>query len=100
RFDKDGKFYDTHGEYPDIVRQVAAEQKVDLIDMHRLSQKVIVDSGVEPSRKLFLQLAAGENPNYPNGIEDNTHFSPRGAGVMARVVVDAMRQQKLSLAKQ
>src|SRR6185436_4636071 len=40
RFDKDGKFYDTHGEYPDIVRQVAAEQKVDLIDMHRLSQKV------------------------------------------------------------
>ena len=25
RFDKDGKFYDTHGEYPDIVRAVAKE---------------------------------------------------------------------------
>lgn len=35
RFDKDGKFYDTHGEYPDIVRAVAAEYKIPLIDMQR-----------------------------------------------------------------
>ena len=35
RFDKDGNFVDSHGEYPDIVRAVAAEKKVALIDMHR-----------------------------------------------------------------
>ena len=35
KFDKDGKLVDTHGEYPDIVRAVAKEQKVPLIDMLR-----------------------------------------------------------------
>lgn len=99
RFDKDGKFFDTHGEYPDIVRAVAAETTVALLDMHRQSEKVIKQYGVEGSKKLFLQLAPGANPNYPNGIEDNTHFSPLGADVMAGLAVAAIRDQKLGLAK-
>lgn len=99
RFDKDGKFYDTHGEYPDLTRRVAAEQKVALIDMHRLSEKVLVKYGPEESRKLFLQLKEGENPNYPKGVEDNTHFSPLGADLMAGLAVDGFREQKLGLVK-
>ncbi|MET0647354.1 MAG: rhamnogalacturonan acetylesterase [Pyrinomonadaceae bacterium] len=99
RFNKEGKFYDTHGEYPDIVRGVAAEHKVALIDMHRTSEKVLVKYGPEESRKLFLQLKAGENPNYPQGVDDNTHFSPLGADIMAALVVDGFREQKLGLAK-
>jgi len=99
RFDKDGKFYDTHGEYPDLTRRVAAEQKVALIDMHRLSENVLVKYGPEESRKLFLQLKAGENPNYPQGVEDNTHFSPLGADLMAALAVDGIRAQKLGLVK-
>jgi lysophospholipase L1-like esterase len=100
RFDKDGNFFDTHGEYPDIVRAVAVETKVALLDMHRESEKVIKQYGVEGSRKLFLQLAPGENPNYPKGIEDNTHFSPQGADKMAGLVIAAIRaDKKLGLAK-
>jgi lysophospholipase L1-like esterase len=99
RFDKEGKFYDVHGEYPDLTRRVAAEQKVALVDMHRLSEKVLVKYGPEESRKLFLQLKEGENPNYPKGVEDNTHFSPLGADIMAALAVDAFREQKLGLAK-
>src|SRR5215204_4263547 len=99
RFDKEGKFYDTHGEYPDIVRSVAIEQKVSLIDMHRLSEKVIVRYGLEDSRKLFLQLKPGENANYPNGIEDNTHFSPLGAEEMAKLAVGDIRGSTFGLSK-
>jgi lysophospholipase L1-like esterase len=99
RFDKGGKFYDVHGEYPDLTRRVAAEQKVALIDMHRMSEKVLVKYGPEESRKLFLQLKAGENPNYPNGVEDNTHFSPLGADVMAGLAADGFRELKLGLVK-
>jgi lysophospholipase L1-like esterase len=99
RFDQDGKFYDTHGEYPDIVRAVAAEQRVPLIDMHRTSEVVIVRYGVEDSKKLFLQLKPGENPNYPKGIDDNTHFSPLGAEEMAKLVVDGIRKSKIGLRK-
>ncbi|HEV2707298.1 MAG TPA: rhamnogalacturonan acetylesterase [Pyrinomonadaceae bacterium] len=99
RFDEKGVFYDAHGEYPDIVRRVAAEEKVALIDMHRKSEKLIVRYGVEESKKLFLQLAAGEHPNYPQGVNDNTHFSPRGAELMAALAVEGIRESKLGLAK-
>lgn len=99
RFDKEGKFYDTHGEYPAIVRSVAAEQKVPLVDMHRKSEEVIVSYGVEGSRKLFLQLKPGENANYPNGVDDNTHFSPLGADEMAKVAVKGIRAAKIGLKK-
>ena len=99
RFDSAGVFYDTHGIYPDIVRAVAAEQKVALIDMHRKSEQVLKQYGPEASRKLFLQLKPGENPNYPNGIEDNTHFSPQGAEIMAGLAADGLREQHVKLAK-
>jgi lysophospholipase L1-like esterase len=99
KFDKDGVFVDTHGEYPDIVRSVAKEQKVPLIDMHRKSEAVIKRYGVEGSRALFLQLKPGENANYPNGIEDNTHFRPAGAEEMAKLAVEGIRENKLKLKK-
>ena len=99
RFDKEGKLQDTHGEYPDIVRSVAAEYKVALIDMHRSSAAVLAKYGAEESRKLFLQLKPGENPNYPKGIEDNTHFNPLGAKVMARLAADGIRELRLKLVR-
>ncbi|HSS20479.1 MAG TPA: LamG-like jellyroll fold domain-containing protein [Pyrinomonadaceae bacterium] len=99
RFDDKGNFFDTHGEYPDIVRQVAVEKHVELIDMHRSSERVLRYYGPEATKKFFLQLPPNENSNYPKGIEDNTHFSPAGADVMADLVVAAIRTQKLGLAR-
>jgi len=99
KFGTNGNFVDTHGEYPDIVRDVAKEQNVPLIDMHRKSEAMIKNLGVEDSRKLFLQLKPGENPNYPNGIEDNTHFNPFGADVMAKLAVEGIRDSKIKLRK-
>ena len=99
KFDKDSNFVDTHGEYPDIVRSVAKDQEVPLIDMHRKSETVIKRYGVEGSRALFLQLKPGENPNYPNGIEDNTHFVPKGAEEMVKLVVEGISENKLKVKK-
>ena len=99
RFDKGSKFYDTHGEYPDIVRSVANEEKVTMIDMHRMSEAVIVRYGVENSKKLFLQLKPGENPNYPNGVDDNTHFCPLGAEEMSMLAVRGIKDSKMELRK-
>ena len=99
KFDENGNFVDTHGEYPDAVRKVAAELKVPLIDMHRLSETIIKRYGAEDSRKLFLQLKEGENPNYPKGVEDNTHFNSFGAEEMAKAAVAEIKKQKLKLRK-
>jgi lysophospholipase L1-like esterase len=96
---KDGKFYDSHGEYPDLVRDVAKEQKVPLIDMHQKTETLLTKLGPDDSRKLFLQLKPGENANYPNGVEDNTHFNPTGAREMARFVVQGIRESKIGLRK-
>ncbi|MBX3298723.1 MAG: rhamnogalacturonan acetylesterase [Acidobacteria bacterium] len=98
KFDKDGKFVDQHPkEYPEAFRSVAAEYKVPLIDMHRKSEALLVRLGPEASRQLFLQLKPGENPNYPNGIEDNTHFDPAGAEQMASLVADGIRESRIAL---
>ncbi|HEV2764394.1 MAG TPA: rhamnogalacturonan acetylesterase [Pyrinomonadaceae bacterium] len=99
RFNGRGEFYDVHGEYPDLVRRVAAELRVPLIDMHRKSEVVIKRYGVEDSKKLFLQLKAGEHANYPKGVDDNTHFSPLGAELMAGLAAEGIRQQRLGLSK-
>ncbi len=100
RFDPAGGFYDTHGEYPDLVRSVAAELGVPLIDMHRASEWALREHGVERSRDLFLHLAPGENANYPAGLQDDTHFSPAGAELMAALVVQGIRDAVPALAAQ
>ena len=90
RFDESDALVDTHGEYPDIVRAVAAEDGVPLFDMHRESARVLRELGRDRSRRLFLHLAAGEHPNYPGGVTDDTHFSPYGARVMAELFLDGL----------
>lgn len=99
KFDENGKFQDTHGEYPDAVRKVATELKVPLIDMHRLSEKVLTNLGAENSRSLFLQLKPGENANYPKGVEDNTHFNEKGAAEMAKIAAAEIEKSKIGLRK-
>lgn len=99
RFDKDGKFYDAHGEYPDLTRSVAKDKKAVLIDMQRVTEKLVIEYGVDGSRKLFLQLKPGEDPNYPNGVDDNTHFSPTGAEEVAKLAVSEITKSRLKLRK-
>ncbi len=99
RFNEKNEFYDVHGEYPDLTRSVAKELKVPLIDLHRATEKLLVEYGAENSKKLFLQLKAGENPNYPNGVEDNTHFSPLGAEETAKLATDGIKNSKIKLRK-
>jgi len=99
KFDEQGKLVATHGEYPDAMRKVAAELKVPLIDMERKSSVILTKFGAEDSKNLFLQLKPKAHPNYPDGIEDNTHFSAFGAEQMARAAADGLRETKIKLAK-
>ncbi len=100
KFDAQGTFVDQHPtEYPEAFRSVAKEFKAPLIDMHRKTEALLKKYGPEPSRTLFLQLKPGEDPNYPNGVEDNTHFRPAGAEEMAKLVVEGIREDKLKLRK-
>lgn len=86
RFDDSLTFFDTHGKYPDVTRQVAAEYGVDLIDLHKISQSLVTTLGVQDSKALYLHYLAGTFSKFPAGINDDTHFSPYGAEMIARSV--------------
>ena len=68
-----------------------------MIDLDAKSQALLQQWGVEESKLLFNQLAPGEHPNYPKGIEDNTHFNELGARVMAQLVLQGIRELHLEL---
>jgi lysophospholipase L1-like esterase len=98
KFNAKGELEDTHGEYPDLTRSVASDLHAPLIDMHKSSALILASYGPDSSAKLFLQVEKGENPNYPDGVHDNTHFRPLGAELMARAVVEGIRAVGLDLA--
>ena len=99
RFDENGNFYDTHGIYPDIVRELAKELDIPLIDFHRKSEKLIKEYGPEESKKLFLWIEPGKYKSLPEGKQDNTHFSELGALKIAELAVEGVKELKLELKK-
>ena len=92
---KDGKLEDTHGVYADIVRKIASDEKVLLIDMQRKSAEVLLQYGESESKKLFVYLSPNENRNYPKGVEDDTHFNELGANTMAGLFIDGIQELKV-----
>ncbi|PTQ92704.1 lysophospholipase L1-like esterase [Mucilaginibacter yixingensis] len=91
-FDANGVEQDTHKRYAELVREAAAEKKVMLVDMDKESMELLQKFGPERSKYLYNQLKPGENPNYPNGKTDNTHFSELGARKMAEIVLADLRK--------
>ena len=98
KFDIDGKVVDTHQEYAQLVREVASKNKVQLIDLSAKSLELLQSLGVEKSKYLFNHLEAGQNPNYPDGKIDDTHFNELGARLMAQLVLTEIKNLNLTLA--
>lgn len=99
RFDSLGRIQETHLVYSNVVRQLAKELNVPLIDLDKKSQELLQQFGEENSKLLFLHLQPGEHPNYPQGKTDNTHFSELGARKMAQLVLADIRSLNLELAE-
>ncbi len=85
-FDAERKIRNSHGDYPEAMKQVAAEESVPLIDLHALSTTLYEALGPEKSGALF-------KPG------DGTHHNNYGAYELARCVVEGIRAAKLPLAK-
>lgn len=98
KFDASGNLQSTHEVYSAIVRKLAAEQNVPLIDLDTESQALLKKFGPEDSKWLYNYLTPGENPNYPDGRMDDTHFSELGARKMAEIVLADIKRLKLDLA--
>ena len=91
RFDG-GTVIQTLGDYPDMVRQAAAEEGVALIDLNAMSKTLYEALGPRESIRLFKH-------NADLTEFDGTHHSPYGAYELARCIVEGIRQNKLDVAR-
>src|SRR5207247_2032917 len=76
----------SHGDYPEAVRQAANEEDVPLIDLNVMSKDLYEGLGPDGSGILFKE-------------GDGTHHNNYGSYELARCIVQAIKDQKLSLAK-
>lgn len=99
KFDDAGQIKETHGEYPALVKQVAAENNVPCIDLNEKTKVLLQQFGPDASKYLFNYLSPGEHPNYPTGLSDDTHFNELGARKIAQIVLAEIKNIKLGLAE-
>ncbi len=87
-FDEHGKIRNTHGDYPQAVREVAAEDKVALIDLEKMS--IAFYEALGPDQAPLAFSAGGR---------DATHHNNYGAYELAQCVVQGIRDAGLPLAQ-
>ncbi|MCL4118382.1 UNVERIFIED_CONTAM: hypothetical protein GTU68_006361 [Idotea baltica] len=99
KFNDNGTLINTLGTYPLETRLVAQELDVAFIDIQYYTEKLEESYGPEKSKELHLHYKPGAIKKYPEGIEDNTHLSPKGATEIAQIVANQLKQLELPLAK-
>lgn len=90
-FDADGHIRETHGDYPDAMRAVAAREQVPVIELHDMTRMFFEALGPEDSKRALVHYPANTYPNQPRPLADNTHFNPYGAYEVAKMVVEGIR---------
>ena len=85
-FDQNGKITNSHGDYPEAVRQIAREENVPLIDLNAMSKTLYEAWGPDASKRAFA----------PN---DNTHHDSYGSYELAKCIVEGIKASKLGLEK-
>ena len=96
-FDATGKIVQTLGDYPQAMREVAADQKVALIDLNALSKILFEALGTEGTLHAFVHYPANTFPDQPEELKDETHFNSYGAYELTRAIVQSIRDQHLPL---
>lgn len=96
-FDAQGALLKTHGDYPDVIRSLAAQLRVKLVDLNTLTYQLVSSLGPDMSKSLYLHLAAGVNDSYIEGIQDDTHLNSKGAITVARLTAVELRRLYPSL---
>lgn len=96
-FDDQGNFVDKHGDYPGVVREIAAAQKVPLIDLWAKSKALLEKMGSEDTKQMFMHLRGGVFSKFPETKVDNTHFTPYGAAMVSSLVADGVLESDLPI---
>ena len=91
------KILETHGDYPDAMREVARREIVPVIELHDMTRDFFETLGFEGSKKALVHYPANTFPGQDKALEDNTHFNPYGAYEVAKMVVMGMKKEGLPI---
>lgn len=93
----------TNRKFPDILKRIAAEESITLIDLNAESVRYYNEIGVEATTAIFMSIEAGETPgktndgSYANGHPskkiDGTHYKEALSKQLARIVVTDLVKQ-------
>lgn len=84
--------YDSYHEHPQLVRDVAAELNVPLIDLDKKQYDgMVAATNPYTTRYWSNTYPAGEYSNYPNGNNDQVHFQEMGAIQLAKYVIEGIQ---------
>ena len=92
-FDENGELKHTHGDYPAAMRDLAAYRGVRLLDMEKATEELLSQMGDEASKALFNWQEKG-HPNYPDGVQDNTHLNFTGAVRLAQLALQLLEESQ------
>ncbi|MBE5796596.1 MAG: hypothetical protein E7327_04365 [Clostridiales bacterium] len=92
-FDENGALKHTHGDYPAAMRDLAEYRGVRLLDMEKATEELLTALGESGSKPLFNWQEKG-HPNYPDGVQDNTHLSFTGAVRLAQMALRLMEESE------
>ncbi len=98
-FDNEGHIKQTLGDYPQALRDVAAQEKLGLIDLNAMSKTLFEALGPEGTLHAFVHYPANTFPEQKEELKDDTHFNAYGAYELTRCVVLGIQQQHLVLEK-
>jgi len=65
--------------------------------MHKKSERLIKEYGMEGSKTLFLYIKSGEYKSLPTGRIDDTHSSELGATKNAQLAVEGIKELGIDL---
>lgn len=88
-----GKIRSSLAPYAEEVREIAAEKKVPLVDLHARSIELCESLG----REKCLEFSPTKTVNGTNGV-DGTHLNAKGRVLFARLVVEELRKSVPELA--
>ena len=88
RFNRDGHVDSDLFAYAEAAKRVAAEQRVPLIDLHRLSIALIDSMGQQASDELGKMKPDGKGGE----VMDYTHLGEKGSEVFGKIIADELRK--------
>ncbi len=92
-----GELKHSHGVYPFIVKSVAKETGVPMIDMEAMTYEWLDKVGEKRNGSFFHKYKVGESKIFPKGLDDNTHYNEKGARKAASLFIQEVKEQKIKI---